>query len=129
VFAGLQNRRANSGLLYVTAVAPDTTLKVMLAEVRRIQDEPIPAPRIGETINTYLTQYLMGQEANMSQADRLGRYELVGGGWERAETLINRIRAAQPDEIERAAQRYLRNFTFVVIGDSTKIDRTLFTSR
>jgi zinc protease len=129
VFAGLQNRRANSGLLYVTAVEPDTTVKVMLAEVQRMQDEPIAAPRIGQSINTYLTQYLMGQEANMSQADRLGRYELGGGGWERAETLINRIRAVQPDEIARAAQRYLRNFTFVVIGDSTKIDRNLFTSR
>ena len=129
VFAGLQNQRANAGLLYVTAVEPDTTLKVMLAEVRRLQEEPIPAPRIGQTINTYLTQYLMGQEANMSQADRLGRYELLGGGWERAETLINRIRAVRPEEIQRVAQRYLRNFTFAVIGDSTKIDRKLFTSR
>ena len=129
VFAGLQSQRANAGLLYVTAVEPDTTLKVMLAEVRRLQEEAIPAPRIGQTINTYLTQYLMGQEANMSQADRLGRYELLGGGWERAETLINRIRAVRPEEIQAVAQRYLRNFTFAVIGDSTKIDRKLFTSR
>jgi zinc protease len=129
VFAGLQNHRANTGIIYVTAVEPDTTLKVMLAEVQRLQEEPISLPRIGQSINTYLTQYLMGQEANMSQADRLGRYELLGGGWQRAEALINQIRAVRPEEIQRVAQRYLRNFTFAVIGDSTKIDRKLFTSR
>jgi len=129
VFSGLQSDRANSGLMYVTAVEPDTTVKVMLAEVKRLQDEPIDAERIALSINTYLTQYFMGQEANMSQADRLGRYELLGGGWDRAETLINRLRAVRPEEIQQAARRYLRNFTFVVIGDSTKIDRKLFTSR
>jgi predicted Zn-dependent peptidase len=129
VFAGIQSDRANSGLMYVTAVEPDTTVKVMLAEVRRLQDEPIEASRIAQGINTYLTQYFMGQEANMSQADRLGRYELLGGGWDRAETLVNRLRAVRPEEIQEAARRYLRNFTFAVIGDSTKIDRKLFTSR
>jgi len=129
VFAGIQSDRANSGLLYVTAVEPDTTVKVMLAEVQRLQDEPIEAGRIGESINTYLTQYFMGQEANMSQADRLGRYELLGGGWDRAETLVNRLRAVRPEEIQDAARRYLRNFTFAVIGDSSKIDRKLFTSK
>ncbi len=129
VFAGLQSDRANSGLLYVTAVEPDTTLKVMLAEVQRLQEEPISPSRLGSSINTYLTQYFMGQEANMSQADRLGHYELLGGGWDRAETLINRLRAVRPEEIQQVAQRYLRNFTFAVIGDSTKIDRKLFTSR
>ncbi len=129
VFSGLQSDRANSGLMYVTAVEPDTTVKVMLAEVQRLQDEPIEPERIATSLNTYLTQYFMGQEANMSQADRLGRYELLGGGWDRAETLVNRLRAVRPEEIQEAARRYLRNFTFVVIGDSTKIDRKLFTSR
>ena len=104
VFAGVQNARANFGSVYVTAVDPDATLRVMLAEVRRVQDEPIDPERIGQSINTYLTQYFMGQEANMSQAARLGVYELTGGGWERSESFISRIRAVTPAEIQRVAR-------------------------
>jgi zinc protease len=128
VFAGVQNARANFGSVYVTAVDPDVTLRVMLAEVRRVQDEPIDPERIGQSINTYLTQYFMGQESNMNQAARLGVYELTGGGWERSESFISRIRAVTPAEIQRVARRYFKNFTFVVVGDPAKIDRKLFTS-
>src|SRR5258705_13029950 len=89
----------------------------MLAEVQRLQDEPIEPERIATSLNTYLTQYFMGQEANMSQADRLRRHELLGGGWDPAETLVNRLRAVRPEEIQEASRRYLRNSTFGVIGD------------
>jgi zinc protease len=41
VTAGLENQAANHGDLYVTAVDPDTTFKVILAEVRRLQEEPV----------------------------------------------------------------------------------------
>ena len=128
VFAGVQNARANFGSVYVTAVDPDVTLRVMLAEVRRVRDELTDPERIGQSINTYLTQYFMGQESNMGQAARLGVYELTGGGWERSESFISRIRAVTPAEIQRVARRYFKNFTFVVVGDPAKIDRKLFTS-
>jgi hypothetical protein len=55
VSTGVSNRRANQGNLYVTAVQPDTTLKVMLAEVRRLQREPLASKRLGETVNEFLT--------------------------------------------------------------------------
>lgn len=128
VYAGLNDLRANHGLLYVTTVAPDTTLKVMLGEVRRIQEEPISEERIGGNTNTYLTTYFLRQEANMGQAATLGTYELLGGGWEQAEAFISRIRAVSPADIQRVARQYLRHFTFVVIGDSARVNRKLFTS-
>ena len=48
VSTGVSSRRANQGNLYVTAVQPDTTLKVMLGEVRRLQREPLAAYRTFE---------------------------------------------------------------------------------
>ena len=121
-------RRANQGGLYVTAVEPETTLKVMLHEVRRLQQEPIPPKRLAEAANVFLTQYWMQQQANMDQAAALGSAELLGGAWERAYAFPAEVRAVTPQQIQEVARKYLRNARFVVIGDPKKIDRALFTS-
>jgi zinc protease len=128
VAARLFDRRSNVGQIYVTAVNPDTTLRVMLAEVRRLQTEPVPADIVGERVSVLVTQYWLGQETNMNQAAQLGIFELVGGGWENLYTYANRLRAVTPANIQRVAQQYMRNARFVVIGDPTKIPRELFTS-
>jgi zinc protease len=126
--ARLFDRRANVGRIYVTAVAPDTAVRVMLAEVQRMQREPVAADLLAEKISVLLTQYWMAQETNSSQAMQLGFWELSGGGWRNAFDLPARLRAVTPADVQQAAQRYLRNARFVVIGDPAKIQRELFTS-
>ena len=116
------------GWLYVTAVDPDTTLKVILTEVRRLQREPVSRDRLQETLNTYGTNYWMMQETNMGQAQQLGMWELTGGGWRNAMTYVDRMKTVTPADVQRVATRYLKNARFVVIGDPKKIDRALFQS-
>jgi zinc protease len=128
VGSGLSSGLVGRGTLYVTAVQPDTTLKVIFSEVRRLQREPIPRDRLQETLSEYATNYWMSQETNMGQAQQLGLWELTGGGWRNALGFVDRLRAVTPAEIQRVATRYLRNARFVVIGDPKKIDRTLFQS-
>ena len=127
-FAAVNNERLNTGFLYVTAVQPDTTLKVMRHEVERLQREPISPQRVAESVNGFLTGYFLRQEANMDQAAALGNYEVLGGGWRRADTFIARVRAVGPVDVQRVARKYLHDLRFAVVGDSTKIDRSLFTS-
>ena len=127
-FAAVNNERLNSGFLYVTAVQPDTALKVMRHEVERLKSEPIPPHRVAESVNGFLTGYFLRQEANMDQAAALGSYEVLGGGWRRADTFIARVRAVGPADVQRVARKYLHDLRFAVVGDSTKIDRALFTS-
>ena len=122
--AGLVGR----GALYVTAVEPDTTLKVILTEVRKLQREPVSRDRLQETVNVYATNYWMSQETNIGQAQQLGMWELTGGGWRNALTYVDRLRMVSPADVQRVATRYLRNARFVVIGDPKKIDRALFLS-
>jgi zinc protease len=128
VFSGLSQRRANYGLLYVTAVQPDTTLAVMLHEVERLKTEPISGERLAENVNVFLTQYWLAQETNMGQAGTLGVFELVGGGWENAARFVEGVRGVTPADIQRVAETYLRDFQFVVIGNPSTIDDELFTS-
>jgi zinc protease len=128
VAANMASRGANRGSLYVTAVNPDTTIKVMLAEVRRLQREPVKGSLLSETISVFATQYWMSQQTNMGQASQLGLWELQGGGWQNAVRYVERLRLVTPAEVQRVAQTYLKNVRFVVIGDPSKVDRALFNS-
>jgi zinc protease len=120
--AGLDDRRANTGLLYVSTVQPETTLKVMRHEVERLQTEPITPKRLGETVNVFLTRYFLDQETNSDQAQTLATYELLGGGWQRAATFLQRVRAVTPTDVQRVAREYIQNVSFTILGDSTNID-------
>ena len=124
-FAQLGTRQANRGRIYVTAVNPDTTLKVMLAEAKRLANEPVPEQSLKEAINVFATGYFMGQQTNMGQANSLGLWELSGGGYRNATTYVNRLRSVKPADIQRAAQTYLKDLRFVVIGDPSKVSASL----
>ena len=128
VAAGLDTRAANIGRLYVTAVDPDTTLKVIFSEVRRLQNEPLSKEVLAENVNTFITEYWMGQQTNMGQASELGLFELSGGGWQNEGRFIENVKRVTPADVERVAKRYMQHARFAVIGDPTKIDRKLFTS-
>jgi zinc protease len=128
VFAGLSQRRANYGVLYVTAVDPDATIKVMMHEVERLKTEPMSDERLQENVNVFLTGYWLGQETNMGKAAALGGFEMTGGGWENADSFVRRVREVKPEDIQRVARTYLKSLRFAVLGDPAKIDQALFTS-
>jgi zinc protease len=120
---------ANRGRLYVTAVDPDTTIKVMLAEVKRLQDEPVAAQRLRESVGVFATNYLMSQQTNLGQAGSLGLWELSGGGWPNQVNYVNRLRAVTPADVQRAARTYLKDFRLVVVGDPAKVTASLVGGR
>jgi zinc protease len=128
-FAQLNTRMANRGRLYVTAVDPDTTIKVMLAEVKRLQDEPVAAQRLRESVGVFATNYLMSQQTNLGQAGSLGLWELAGGGWPNQVNYVNRLRAVTPADVQRAARTYLKDFRLVVVGDPAKVTASLVGGR
>ncbi len=124
-FAQLNTRQANRGRIYVTAVDPDTTIKVMLAETVRLASEPVPEARLRQQVGVFATGYYMGQQTNMGQASSLALWELSGGGYRNAATYVNRLRAVKPADVLRAAKTYLKDFRFVGIGDPAKVGPAL----
>ena len=128
VGAGLANRATNRGSLYVTAVEPDTTLKVIFSEVRRLQREPLSRATLAENVSTFITQFWLGQQTSMGQAAQLGAFELVGGGWQNLYRFVDAVRRVTPADVQRVAKKYMQHGRFAVIGDPAKIDRALITS-
>ncbi|MGB9180226.1 MAG: pitrilysin family protein, partial [Pyrinomonadaceae bacterium] len=127
--AFLGSQAANIGGLYVTAVDANQTMRVMLGEISRLQHEQIDDDDVKSIVSQYLTDYYLGQETNAAQAGDLALYELVGGGWRNSFEVIEHLKAVKPADVQRVAQKYMRNIRFVVIGDPKSIDRNIFTTQ
>ena len=126
VAAGLETRAANRGRLYVTAVDPDTTIKVIYSTVKQLQNNPPDNQTVAENVNASLTAYLIGQETNMGQAAALGLWELVGGGYQNYARFIDSYKKVTAADIQRVARKYMQHARFVVIGDPKKVTRNVF---
>jgi zinc protease len=124
--AFLSSQGANTGGIYVTAVDANQAVSVMLREIARLQTQEISPDEIKATAQQFLTRYYMGQETNAAQAGELAQYELIGGGWRNSAVFIDRLRAVTPADVKRAANTYMRNLQFVVIGDPRQIDKGVF---
>ena len=127
--AFLRNQSANIGGIYVTAVDANQAVRVMLNEIARLQREPIDQDDIKSVIAQFLTTYYMSQETNAAQAAELAQYELIGGGWRSSLAFLERFRAVTPADVQRVAQKYMRNIRFVVLGNPNQIDKNLFTGQ
>ena len=124
--AFLRNQSANIGGLYVTAVDANQAVRVMLNEIARLQREPIGRDDINAVIAQFLTSYYIGEETNAAQAAELAQYELIGGGWRNSLTFLEKLRAVTPADVQRVAQKYMRNIRFVVLGNPQQIDKNVF---
>lgn len=124
--AELENYASNVGNIYVTAVNANEAVKVMLNEVNNLKTRQISEEAIASISGHFLTLHFMGQETNAAQAGELAKYELIGGGWKNSFDFLDKIRSVTPAEVQAAAQKYMKNIRFVVIGDPKAIDRKIF---
>jgi predicted Zn-dependent peptidase len=127
--AFLRTQAANVGGLYVTAVDANQSIRLMLNEIGRLQNEPVSPEDIHAVIAQYLTTYYLGQETNAAQAGELAQYELIGGGWKNSVSFLERLTAVTPADIQRVSQKYMKNIRFVVLGNPKSIDEGVFTGQ
>lgn len=124
--ADMNNFVANTANIYVTAVDANQAVRVMLDEIKGLQNAPVTPEEISGMAGQYLTTYYLGQEANGAQARSLAEYELIDGGWRKSFEYLNHIREVKPQDVQNVAKKYMRNIRFAVVGDPTAIDRSIF---
>jgi len=127
--AFLRTQAANVGGLYVTAVDANQSIRVMLGEIARLKNQPVSSEDIHAVVAQYLTTYYLGQETNAAQAGELAQYELIGGGWRNSVNFLERLTAVTPADIQRVAEKYMRNIRFVVLGNPRSVDAVVFTGQ
>jgi zinc protease len=118
VDAPFVERAVSAGGLYVTTVSPDVTLRIMHMQLQDLQNGSIDPDGLERLILQFITQYFIDNESSEQQAHFLARAQLYYGDFRRADTFVDELRAITPEDIRRAARRYMRDVRFVYIGDA-----------
>lgn len=125
VHAPFLERAASASGLYVTTVAPDTTLKLMNFFVTQLQNEIVTSEGLQRLELQFITQYFLDNETNASQADFLARAQLYQGDYRHAMSFVEDLKAVTPEAVQAAARKYMKNFHWAYLGDTTKVNRKL----
>jgi len=127
--AGFRWRRTTPLVyLYVTAVDPRTTMKVMLDQVRRMRDAKISERDLAAAKAMLLTNTYLAAEAPADQGLQLAQAQIMGGDWHFVRTLPDRVKAVTADQVQAWCATYLTHFRTFVIGDGAKLDRAALES-
>lgn len=113
------------GGLYVTTVDPNAVLRIMRDELDALQTGQVEDEGLKRLEQQFITEYYLKNETNADQANQLARAELYEGDYRSAERFKEELHRVTPADVQRAAQRYLVNFRFAYVGDTTKVDRRL----
>ncbi len=119
---------SNYGGIYATSDHPDSTAKIMLAELGKLKTELVDEKDLRDRINMYLTRYYLSNEANAEQGLFLARAELSGVGWRQGGQIVENLRKVTATDVQRVAQKYFRKLQFVYLGNPKLIDEAVLTS-
>ncbi|HZP83229.1 MAG TPA: pitrilysin family protein, partial [Chthonomonadaceae bacterium] len=88
-------------------VPPEKVEAALLAELARLQTEPLSERELQKAKNQTRAAFIYAQDSVQSQAARLGFYQTVTGDWRYLTTYLNKINAVTAAEVLRVAQTYL----------------------
>ncbi len=125
--AGLSQRKQNYGLIYVSTAFPDTTIRVMFDTIDEMTGSPLPEQTLKNEISQSITRNLMQQETAQVQMNQLATYALVAGDYRLAGEYLEKLEQLSPEDIQTSMQQYVNNIHFGIVGDSSGIDKALFT--
>ncbi|HEV8364840.1 MAG TPA: pitrilysin family protein [Gemmatimonadaceae bacterium] len=123
VDAPFLERAMGAGGLYVTTVNPERTLDLMRQELMTLRTSRVSNEGLARLVQQFITEYFLNNETAAAQADFLARAELNGGDYRTAQSFAEDLRRLTPEDVQSAAERYMRDIRFVYLGDSSKVPR------
>lgn len=121
VDAPFVERAIASGGLYVTTVAPDTTLALMRQQIMALQQGTIDHEALERLVQQFITEYFLNNETNADQANFLARAQLYRGDFRMADSFVDELRDVSPEDVQRVARRYMKDIRFAYVGDSLRL--------
>jgi zinc protease len=99
------------GLLGMSAVMEAPKLAearaAMLAEVRRMQDEPVGNPELAKAVKQFVAATLATHKTMQGQAQDLGASWLAAGDLNFSERYLAAVKGITPADLQRVARKYL----------------------
>ena len=100
----------------IKAAYPDTILFFRLGDFYEMFNEDA----LGRLIQQFLTQFYLDNETNANQADFLARSYLFEGDIRAVARFEEQLRGVTPLDIQRMAQRFIRDVRWIYIGDGKR---------
>ncbi|HET7583832.1 MAG TPA: pitrilysin family protein [Gemmatimonadaceae bacterium] len=122
-YAPFVDHAATMGGMYVTTIAPDRVIPLMLDEVRGLQEGWVTRDGLQQFIDQFIVDYYVDNETNAAQADFLARAQLYRGDYRRAAATLESLRHVRSEDVRRVARVYMRDIHFVYLGDTTAVLR------
>ena len=112
--------REDSGLFILGAIIasgkrPDEAERALLAELKRLQDEPVSKAELEKAVNQLVTNQLRERETNNGKAFSLARAVVLLGDARRVNTDIERLQAVTAADVQRVLKKYFNDTNRVVI--------------
>ncbi len=119
--------RTPYGEITMSTTLPDSAWRTAKREVIDFfRDYIIADEYITSGLGTWITSTYLKEQTNASQAHELGLAQIYTGSWTNEFRLIDGLRSLTAEQINEAAQLYLRNFTVAIVGDTSAVTRSEF---
>lgn len=79
------------------------------AELRDLREESVAEEELERAVTRLLADRVYAEDSLMGRANRLGRLEATGIGWEEAELFEKRLRSVTAGDIQEVARKYFRD--------------------
>jgi zinc protease len=114
--AGLSQWKTNFCVIYASTTQPERAVQLMHEELRRLATEPVAKDDLQGLISQEETGAYERNEAVGSHANGLGHAALVAGDWRRHYALPLDVSRVTPEDVQRVAKQFLKDFTWGIIG-------------
>lgn len=127
----VDDRQAQSSIGYIDLQTPyvDSAIKIIYNDVDFFQNNLIRESAIREGVAGWATRNYLKAETTIQQAINIGQAKLMTGDWHDAFFSYQKLSKVTSEQLAHAAQKYLRNFNWFIVGDTTGIDRSVIGNR
>lgn len=119
------------GAQFLFSAQPQTEVEIeeleaaILAEIKRVQDEPIKQSELARILAQAEAQYVYQQDSIQSQASSIGSMVSVGLPADTMQHWVENLRSVTPEQIQAVAKKYLTtdNLTVGILRPSGETNR------
>ena len=88
------------------------------AQIQRLQTELADPEELERVKAQIISGIVYQQDSISSQANQIGRMEAIGRSWREADTMVDKLSAITPEQIQAVARKYLvpENKTVTVLN-------------
>jgi len=118
---GQADLRQDQGIFVLGAILasdkkPADAERALLAELKRMQDEPVTKAELDKAVNQLVANQLRERETNSGKAFAIGNAAAILGDASRVNTDIERLQAVTAADIQRVMKKYFTDANRVVIN-------------